>query len=71
MDALLDQVRDVAEGQIVRLCTSHRINCEAIATWTNSAQDFAGQKLADTISTTMLAAFSVSICEEAVLSALT
>lgn len=45
----------------MRLSTGHSIRCEAIAPPTNPVQDFAGQKLADTISTIMLVSFSVSV----------
>lgn len=57
-DQILDQVRDLAEGQIVsatrRLYQNHNVLMSA------SPQDFEGQKLADLLATLVLSASGVS-----------
>ncbi len=55
MEAILDQVRDVFEGQIVGGPSSVCHGCPDDRT-----QDFEGQRLTDLISNVMLGFFSVS-----------
>ena len=57
-EQLLEQVRDVVDGQIVRTPTPHN----AGETAANTLQDFEGQKLVELINTVALTAVGVSIC---------
>lgn len=58
MEALLDQMRDLVEGQIVSEVAHSRVREECSINY--CPKDFQGQKLADYTSTIMLLFFSVS-----------
>ncbi|CAI0649964.1 unnamed protein product [Colletotrichum noveboracense] len=53
-DQILDQVRDLAEGQIVS--AARRLYPNHVALMSASPQDFEGQKLADLLATLVLSA---------------
>lgn len=57
-DQILDQVRDLAEGQIVS--AARRLYPNHVALMSASPQDFEGQKLADLLATLVLSASGVS-----------
>jgi signal peptidase complex subunit 1 len=60
MDALLDQARDVYEGEIVSLHPSHEPEgIRTSADMASSKQDFRGQSLADFLTTFLLVATSI------------
>lgn len=59
-EQLLEQVRDVVDGQIVCAPTPNRAGHDKTAA--NTWQDFEGQKLVELINTVALTAVGVSLC---------